>query len=84
MTQIDEVRGGGSYNSSNDSRLHFGLSNDSRMKKIEVRWPSGKTQEFQDVETDAIYEIKEGESIRKVSSLPSAKEPSSRTRQSAR
>ena len=80
MSQIDEVRGGGSYNSSNDSRLHFGLGSDSKMKKIEVRWPSGKTQEFQDVEADAIYEIKEGESIRKVSSFSSSKESPSHAR----
>jgi hypothetical protein len=84
MTQIDEVRGGGSYNSSNDSRLHFGLGSDLRMKKIEVRWPSGKTQEFQDVDADAIYEIAEGGDLRKVSSLPSSTQSTSHARQSPR
>jgi hypothetical protein len=84
MSQIDEVRGGGSYNSSNDSRLHFGLGSNSTMKKIEVRWPSGKTQEFQDVDADAIYEIKEGKDIRKVFSFPSSKESTSRMRHSVR
>ncbi len=66
MTQIDEVRGGGSYNSSNDSRLHFGLGDDATMKKVEVCWPSGLTQEFHDVAGDAFYEIKEEQGIRKV------------------
>jgi hypothetical protein len=40
------------------------------MKKIEVRWPSGLIQEFHSVKADAIYEVKEGEAIRKTSSLP--------------
>src|SRR5208283_2646993 len=41
MTQIDEVRGGGGYNSTNDTRLHFGLGRDAVMAKVKVQWPSG-------------------------------------------
>ncbi len=70
MTQIDEVRGGGSYNSSNDERLHFGLGDSATMNKIDVRWPSGLTQEFHDVPADAIYEIKEEQGIKKVVAFP--------------
>jgi enediyne biosynthesis protein E4 len=66
MTQIDEVRGGGGYNSSNDTRLHFGLGKNANIHKIEVRWPSGLRQEFKDVAADAIYEISEGKVIRKI------------------
>jgi hypothetical protein len=68
-TQIDEVRAGGSYNSTNDTRLHFGLGNDAVMSRIEVRWPSGLRQEFQNVPADAIYEIDEGKEIRKILAL---------------
>lgn len=71
MTQTDEVRAGSSYLSTSDLRLHFGLGSNAVMKKIEVRWPSGLVQEFHDVEGDAIYEVKEGQMIRKTSSLPS-------------
>jgi hypothetical protein len=70
MTQIDEVRAGGSYNSTNDIRLHFGLGSEAKMTKIEVLWPSGLRQEFSEIPADAIYEIKEGEPIRKTTSLP--------------
>jgi hypothetical protein len=70
MAQIDEVRAGGSYNSTNDTRLHFGLGSEATMKKIEVFWPSGLRQEFSDLAGDAIYEIREGEVIRKVVALP--------------
>jgi hypothetical protein len=70
LTQIDEVRGGGSYNSINDSWLHFGLGREATIAKIEVRWPSGQTQEFHNVAADAIYEIKEGQEIRQIAALP--------------
>jgi hypothetical protein len=70
MKQIDEVHGGGSYNSTNDTRLHFGLGNDATMKQVEVIWPSGIRQEFRDIPGDTIYEIKEGEPIRKIKLLP--------------
>jgi len=60
MTQINEVRSGGSYNSTNDSRLHFGLGTDAVIKKTQVQWPSGLKQEFGELPGDAIYEITEG------------------------
>ena len=60
MTQIDEVRSGGGYNSTNDSRLHFGLGTDAVIKKTQVQWPSGLKQEFGELAGDAIYEITEG------------------------
>jgi hypothetical protein len=75
LKQVDEVRGGGGYNSSNDTRLHFGLGKDAVMSSVEVRWPSGLRQEFQNVAADALYEIDEGRGIRKVMALwaPSAR-----------
>jgi hypothetical protein len=68
-TQIDEVRGGGGYNSSNDTRLHFGLGKEAVMTRVEVRWPSGLRQEFRNVPADVIYEIDEGKDIRELSKL---------------
>jgi enediyne biosynthesis protein E4 len=76
MTQVDEVHGGGSYLSSSDFRLHFGVGNNTKMN-VQVRWPSGLKQEFSDVGADSIYEIKEGEAIRKTATLPS---PSAKAR----
>jgi enediyne biosynthesis protein E4 len=69
MTQIDEVRAGGSYNSTNDSRLHFGLGQDAIMGKVEVRWPSGLKQEFHHLRGDASYEIEEGGMPKKIGAL---------------
>jgi hypothetical protein len=73
MTQADEVRAGASYNSSNDVRLHFGLGVEPRIGKIEVSWPSGAKQEFQDVPADAIYEIREDHGIRTIASFAHAR-----------
>jgi hypothetical protein len=63
MMQIDEVRAGGSYNSTNDSRLHFGLGTDALIRKIQVQWPSGLKQEFGELAGDALYEITEGQQV---------------------
>ena len=70
FTQIDEVRGGGSYNSTNDTRLHFGLGPEAVLKKVDVLWPSGTRQSFSDLPADALYEITEGQPIRKIKEFP--------------
>ncbi|MGA8086807.1 MAG: CRTAC1 family protein [Terracidiphilus sp.] len=68
--QVGEVRGGGGYNSSNDTRLHFGLGQSAIMNKVEVTWPSGVKQKFQNIPADAIYEIHEEQGLRKLAPLP--------------
>ncbi len=70
MTQFDEVRGGGSYLSQNDLRLHFGLGSATKIDLVEVRWPSGKTESFKDVAADKIYAITEGQGIKETVALP--------------
>jgi enediyne biosynthesis protein E4 len=70
MTQFDEVRGGGSYLSQNDLRLHFGLGSAAKIDLVEVRWPTGKTESFKDVAADKIYGIIEGQGIKETLALP--------------
>ena len=70
MTQIDEVRGGGSYLSSNDQRLHFGLAADAVMKRVEIQWPSGLKEELKNVPADAIHTVVEGKGITNTIQLP--------------
>jgi len=64
MQQIDEVRGGGSYLSSNDQRLHFGLGSERLIKRVTILWPSGLKEELKDVPADAIYTVVEGQGIK--------------------
>jgi enediyne biosynthesis protein E4 len=58
-TQMAEVRSGGSYLSQSDLRLHFGLGEVSRIDKVEVEWPNGKTQVFEGIEADRFYHLKQ-------------------------
>ena len=51
----------GSYLDSNDPRVHFGLSTQSRIRDIEVLWPSGKTEAFGDFEAGRTVYLREGE-----------------------
>jgi len=64
LTQFDEVRGGSSYLSQNDLRLHFGFGSRTAMDTVEVKWPSGKKDLLKDLPADFIYIIVEGEGVR--------------------
>src|ERR1700688_3262638 len=64
VKQFSEVRGGASYLSQNDLRLHFGLGMAPKMDSVEIRWPNGTTEMLQNVAADSIYTIVEGAGIR--------------------
>jgi hypothetical protein len=57
---VDEVRGGGSYISQNDLRVHFGLGDAARVDRLEVRWPSGLEERFTELAVDRIHTLAEG------------------------
>ena len=50
----------GSYLSSSDKRLHFGLGA-AETAKIEIAWPSGTRQTLNDVHADQFLEVREPE-----------------------
>jgi hypothetical protein len=60
LQQLGEIRSGGSYLSQNDLRLHFGLDDVARIDKVEVLWPNGNKQVFQDVIADRFYHLNQG------------------------
>jgi hypothetical protein len=59
LVQYNEVTTAGSYASSSDKRVHFGLGRDSIIKEIELRWPSGTLQVLRNVKTDQVLKITE-------------------------
>jgi hypothetical protein len=63
LVQLDEVRSGGSYLSQNDLRIHFGLGSHDRVDRVEILWPSGKTETLNNLAADRFYAVKEGEGI---------------------
>ncbi len=70
MTQFNEVRGGGSYLSQNDLRLHFGLGESKIMDTVKISWPSGSVEMLRNIAADAIYTITEGQGITHTQQLP--------------
>ncbi len=47
------------YLSQNDPRLHFGLGHNKKADAVEIIWPSGVVQKFDDVEANQIFIIRE-------------------------
>jgi enediyne biosynthesis protein E4 len=60
LSQINEVRSGGSYLSQNDLRLHFGLRNQASIDLIEIRWPSGGIDQLRNIPADQFLRVQEG------------------------
>jgi enediyne biosynthesis protein E4 len=57
---VDEVRSGSSYISNSDMRVHFGLGAAAKIDWVEVRWPSGLSERFENLSVDTIHTLKEG------------------------
>jgi enediyne biosynthesis protein E4 len=58
-SQWQTVSTAGSYLSSSDKRLHFGLGEQAKVQSIQIRWPSGRTQVLKDVAADRLIKIDE-------------------------
>ena len=61
---VDEVRSGSSYYSQNDMRVHFGLGAATKVDSVEIRWPSGLTERFDNVAVGQINTVKEGSGVK--------------------
>jgi hypothetical protein len=57
--QFATVSTAGSYLSSSDKRVHFGLGPESHAQSIEIRWPSGILQTLKNVRGDQILQVDE-------------------------
>ena len=60
IRQRGDVMSGGSLESSNDFRLHFGLGTATAVDKVEIRWPDGKQETIPLPGVDRIFAIEEG------------------------
>jgi len=63
IRQRGDVLSGGSYLSSNDMRVHFGLADASTVDDVEVRWPSGTVEHVRVGAVDRIFTVEEGKGI---------------------
>jgi hypothetical protein len=57
---VNEVRSGSSYDSNSDMRVHFGLGSATKIDSVQVRWPSGLVENFDNLAVDTIHTLKEG------------------------
>jgi len=63
IRQRADVFSGGSYASSSDQRLHFGLGSASKVDKVEILWPDGTQEEIKVLPIDRIVTVVEGKGI---------------------
>jgi len=59
LVQYNHVTTAGSYASSSDPRIHFGLGRDAVVKEIELKWPSGTVQVLHNVKADQVLTVNE-------------------------
>jgi hypothetical protein len=65
VVQVREVKAGSSYLGQNDSRVHFGLGTATVADRLEVLWPSGRTETLQQLPANSIVTVVEGEGVTK-------------------
>jgi hypothetical protein len=63
VRQRADVTSGGSYGSSSDPRVHFGLGRATRIDNLEIIWPSGRKQTVLTSAVDRIFTVIEGKGI---------------------
>ena len=63
VRQRGDIFSGGSYASSSDQRLHFGLGAAVKVDRVEIHWPSGAKEEITIPAVDRIFTVKEGKGI---------------------
>jgi len=63
MRQREDVLSGGSYLSSSDMRVHFGLGDTDKVDGVEVHWAGGPVEKVELPSVDRIYTVEEGKGI---------------------
>jgi hypothetical protein len=63
VVRVDQAKGGTSYMSASDPRIHFGLGKRSKIDSLVITWPSGQVDKLTNVPIDKIIAVKEGVGI---------------------
>jgi hypothetical protein len=64
------VKGGGSYMSSSDRRHLFGLGTETKVGRLTVTWPDGRSESWDDLEPGRYWRVSPGEHPAKTSDRP--------------
>ena len=75
FAQVEQAKGGMSYMSASDPRIHFGLGRRAKITTLEITWPSGQVDRLTNVPINQIITVKEGAGIipRQFPKIPSSK-----------
>ena len=63
FVRVDQAKGGTSYMSASDPRIHFGLGKRTKIDSLVITWPSGQVDKLTNVPVDKIIAVKEGMGI---------------------
>src|SRR6266700_2810197 len=63
VTHVEQSKGGMSYMSASDPRIHFGLGKRTKIDSLEITWPSGQVDKLTNQPIDKIIAVKEGTGI---------------------
>jgi len=62
-TQVEQAKGGMSYMSAHDLRIHFGLGQRKTIESLEIAWLSGAVDKLVNVPINQVITVKEGAGI---------------------
>jgi len=63
LVRVDQAKGGTSYMSASDPRIHFGLGKRTKIDSLVITWPSGQVDRLANFPLDSIIAVKEGQGI---------------------
>ena len=63
VSHVEQSKGGMSYMSASDPRIHFGLGKRTKIDSLEITWPSGQIDKLTNLAADKIIAVKEGAGI---------------------
>jgi hypothetical protein len=75
FVHVEQAKGGMSYMSASDPRIHFGLGKRTKIESLEIAWPSGQVDRLTNLSPDQIIAVKEGTGVvpRQFPKIPSPK-----------
>ena len=60
VAHVEQSKGGMSYMTASDPRIHFGLGKRAKIESLEITWPGGRVDKLTNVPVDRIIAVKEG------------------------
>jgi len=63
VVHVEQSKGGTSYMSASDPRIHFGLGKRTKIDSLQITWPSGQIDKLTNLPIDSIVAVKEGVGI---------------------